>query len=199
MARKIKRANKKGINPWWIVLGVVVILLLWIGGTYNGLVNRTVNVDGAWGDVQTQYQRRADLIPNLVSTVQGFTDQEQTVLLGVTEARSAWAKAVSSGDQTQQIQAAQGLDSAIARLLVSVEAYPDLTSGENFLSLQDELAGTENRIQVSRQRYNDEVRSLNKKVMRFPSNIIANMFGFEQKDFFEATSADAQNAPEVVF
>jgi len=195
----MKNINKKPqIKAWWIILAVVIVLALWAGGTFNSLVVRSENVDGAWAQVETQYQRRADLIPNLVATVKGFTDQEQTVLLGVTKARSAWTNSVASGTQADQIQAAQGMDSALSRLLVSVEAYPDLKSNQNFLALQDELAGTENRIATERKRFNDEVRSFNKKVKRFPSNIIAGMFGFEEKTYFEAT-AGSENAPEVKF
>ena len=195
----MKKINKKPqIKTWWVILAIVIILALWVGGTFNSLVVRSENVDGAWAQVETQYQRRADLIPNLVATVKGFTDQEQTVLLGVTKARSAWTNSVASGTQTDQIQAAQGMDGALSRLLVSVEAYPDLKSNQNFLALQDELAGTENRIATERKRFNDQVRSFNKKVKRFPSNIIAGMFGFEQKTYFEA-DAGTENAPQVKF
>jgi len=196
---KMKKVNKKPeIKTWWVIVAIVLILALWVGGTFNSLVSRTENVDGAWAQVETQYQRRADLIPNLVSTVQGFTNQEEKILLGVTEARSAWTNSLASGSQGDQIQAAQGMDSALARLLVTVEAYPDLKSNQNFLALQDELAGTENRVATERKRFNDAVRSLNVKVKRFPSNMIANMFGFEEGDYFEA-DAGTSAAPQVEF
>lgn len=203
---KIKRVNKTPkIKAWWIVLAVVIILALWVGGTYNSLVSRSVNVDGAWADVETQYQRRADLVPNLVATVQGAADFEQetqTQIASVRTSAVAAQQAVSTAQNPQELQAAaQQVEESISAfrgLNINVEAYPQLRGVESFLSLQDELAGTENRVQVARQRYNDEVRSLNKKVMRFPSNIIASMFGFEQREFFEA-DAGSSATPEVVF
>jgi LemA protein len=177
------------------IIVIVLILALWIMGTYNNLVNSQVEVDKSWGNVQSVYQRRADLIPNLVATVKGFAKQELTVFTEVTNARSAWANAKTP---EQQVAAANGMESALGRLMVVVENYPQLKSDQNFLALQDELAGTENRINVERQRYNTAVSDYNKKVRMFPSNIIAGIFGFAQRTFFEA-AAGSENAPVVVF
>jgi LemA protein len=174
---------------------LVVLVLLGIWGMYNGLVGAEINVDNAWAQVETAYQRRADLIPNLVSTVSAFANFERSVLQNVTNARSAWANAVTP---QQQVAAANQMEGALARLLVTVEAYPEIKANQNFLALQDELAGTENRINVERKRYNDAVSEYNKKTRMFPSNIIAGMFGFEQRDFFEA-EAGAEQAPDVEF
>ncbi|MGM5480694.1 MAG: LemA family protein [Nanobdellota archaeon] len=191
--KTIKQQPK--VKPWWVILGILVLLVLITWGSFNGLVSREENVDRAWANVESDYQRRADLIPNLVSTVKGYTQQEKDVLQSVTEARTSWQNA---GSQEAKMSAANEMDGALSRLLVTVEAYPDLKSSENFLSLQDELAGTENRISVSRKRYNEAVMNYNKKVRRFPSNIIASMFGFEKEDMFEAEEG-ADQAPDVEF
>ncbi|MBS3095113.1 LemA family protein [Candidatus Woesearchaeota archaeon] len=177
------------------IIGILVILIIWFGASYNGLIKRQVEVDKSWGNVQSVYQRRADLIPNLVNTVKGFAKQELTVFTEVTNARSAWANAKTT---EKQVNAANGLESAISRLLLVVENYPLLKSDQNFLALQDELAGTENRINVERQRYNEAVSEYNKRVRVIPSNIVAGLFGFEQRTFFEAASG-AENAPNVAF
>ncbi len=196
------RNKRKNKQSHWLTIGLIIVGILIIGslliGPYNRLVEQDENTIKAWGDVEVQYQRRADLIPNLVETVKGFAAQEQEVLIGVTEARSAWAKAQASGSQNEQVAAAQGMDSAISRLLLTVESYPDLKSNQNFLALQDELSGTENRISVTRTRYNEAVANYNKNVRRFPTNIYANLFGFERKDSFTADEG-SQNAPEVAF
>lgn len=187
------------MNKWLIggiaIVLVLIIIVISITSTYNGMVNKSENTDGAWADVETQYQRRADLIPNLVETVKGFAAQEQTVLTEVTAARSAWAAA---GSQEQQIEAAGQMDSALSRLLVVVESYPDLKSNLNFLALQDELAGTENRINVARIRFNERVLEYNKYIKRFPNNMFVGMFGFDEKKFFESKQG-SENAPEVNF
>ncbi len=185
----------KGNLKWIIPVAIIVVLLLWFWGAYNGLVKADVNVDKSWGQVQSVYQRRADLIPNLVETVKGIRDFEKETYLAVTEARSKWQAAITPAEQ---VAAANGLESALSRLLVVVENYPQLKANQNFLALQDELAGTENRINVERQRYNEAVAAYNKKVRTVPSNIVASMFGFEEKDFFEAV-AGAGEAPEVGF
>ena len=177
------------------IIGILVILIIWFGASYNGLIKRQVEVDKSWGNVQSVYQRRADLIPNLVNTVKGFAKQELTVFTEVTNGRSAWANAKTT---EKQVNAANGLESAISRLLLVVENYPLLKSDQNFLALQDELAGTENRINVERQRYNEAVSEYNKRVRVIPSNIVAGLFGFEQRTFFEAASG-AENAPNVAF
>ena len=194
--------QKKSNQDKWLKIGLiavgVIILISLLISPYNKLVGLDEEVQQSWSDVQVQYQRRADLIPNLVETVKGYASQEQTVLTEVTEARSAWASAQASGDQASQIAAAQSMDGALSRLLVTVEAYPDLKSNQNFIALQDELAGTENRVSVARTRYNEAVATYNKMVRRFPSNIYAGMLGFDRKESFQANSG-SQNAPQVEF
>jgi len=192
----------------WIVIAVIILLIFILynafKGSYNTMVALDEEVKTAWANVQTQYQRRSDLIPNLVNTVKGFAAQEKEVLVGVTEAR---AKASSiqidptniNPAMLQQFQAAQGeLSSALSRLLVTVERYPELKSDQNFLELQAQLEGTENRIAVARDRFNSSVQKYNTKIRSFPTNIMAGMFGFESKAQFQATDA-AQTAPEVNF
>lgn len=181
--------------PWIIPAGIALILVLWLMGSYNGLVSAQVNVDTSWGQVQSVYQRRADLIPNLVETVKGVRDFEKETFTAITEARSRWQSAKTP---QQQVAAANGLESSLARLLVVVENYPQLKSNENFLALQDELAGTENRVNVERQRYNEAVGAYNKKTRKFPSVIVASLFGFEPREFFEA-DAGADKAPKITF
>ena len=188
-------AKKRKIKIWWIVVGVIALLFLIFIGSYNGLVNADEEVNRAWGNVETAYQRRADLIPNLVETVKGYKIHEEEVLTEITKARSQIGKATTPSQLTAGDAA---LSSAISRLLVVVENYPDLKASENFLSLQDELAGTENRVKVERDSYNKAVKKLNIKVRKFPSNIIAGMFGFEKKESFEAETG-AEKAPEVSF
>ena len=194
--------QKKSNQDKWLKIGLiavgVIILISLLISPYNKLVGLDEEVQQSWSDVQVQYQRRADLIPNLVETVKGYASQEQTVLTEVTEARSAWASAQASGDQASQIAAAQSMDGALSRLLVTVEAYPDLKSNQNFIALQDELAGTENRVSVARTRYNEAVATYNKMVRQFPSNIYAGMLGFDRKESFQANSG-SRNAPQVEF
>lgn len=183
-------------NLYWIIpVGLVILTLLWTVGAYNGLVGAEVNVDKAWGQVQSVYQRRADLIPNLVETVKGAKNFEQSTVLAVTEARSRWTGARTA---SEQVAAANQLEGALSRLLVVVENYPDLKSNQNFLALQDELAGTENRVNVERQRYNEAVGDYNKRLRRFPTVIVASMFGFDKREFFEAEKG-AEKAPRVGF
>ncbi len=193
--------KKKDNKKMWITIGIVALVLILIygliGGNYNTLVGLDEDVSAAWGDVEVQYQRRADLIPNLVNTVKGFAAHEKDVLLGVTEARTKWQSA-QGGSVGSQVAAAQGMDSALSRLLVTVEAYPDIKSNQNFLALQDELAGTENRVAVARTRYNEVVKAYNKKVRMFPSNIIAGIFGFEKAVLFEADNG-ADKVVDVEF
>lgn len=186
---------------YWIlgsIAAVILILALWVMGTYNGLVTADEQVKEGWGNVETQYQRRVDLIPNLVETVKGFAKQELTVFTEVTRMRSQWGEAKTAGNIDGQIAAARGLDGAIGRLLLVAENYPQLKSNENFLKLQDELAGTENRVAVARTRYNEVVRQYNVKTRSFPGNIIARWFGFSQKTSFEAEEGSDQ-APQVSF
>lgn len=188
-------------TAYWIVGGIVAVILilgLWIMGTYNGLITADEKVKEAWGNVETQYQRRIDLVPNLVETVKGFAKQELTVFTEVTRMRSQWGEAKSAGNVDGQITAARGLDGALSRLLLVAENYPQLKSNENFLKLQDELAGTENRVAVARTRYNEVVKQYNVNVRRFPGNVIAGWFGFTKKTSFEAEEG-AENAPKVSF
>lgn len=184
-----------------ILLGLVVVLVLvggWFMGSYNSFVALDESVKESWGNVETQYQRRFDLIPNLVATVQGSADFEQSTLTAVTEARSAWAKAQESGDVDGQISAANSFDSALSRLLVTVEAYPDIKSTEGFLQLNDQLEGTENRIQFARSEYNSQVKTYNTAIRTFPDSLIALIFGFEKRASFEGAEG-SENAVDVNF
>ncbi len=182
-----------------IVLGLVVViaigLLAWMVGYRNQLVSLDEDVKTQWAQVENQLQRRYDLIPNLVETVKGFAQQEQDVFLGVAEARSKVGGATTI---PEQISANQQLSSALSRLLLVVERYPEIKSNQNFMALQDELAGTENRIAVERRRYNEAVRAYNKAIRMFPGNLIAGLFGFERAELYEAP-AEAQSAPRVDF
>ena len=190
-------AKKKNAKKIWIGLGVLALLIiLFIVGTYNSLVRLDNTVDNKWADVETQYQRRVDLIPNLVNTVKGYAAHEKDLFTEITKLRSQWASA--RGNVQRQIQTANQIDSASSRLLLVAENYPDLKASTNFLALQDELAGTENRIAVARQRYNEAVKNLNIKTETFPSNMVANMFGFDEREYFEAIEG-AEVAPTVEF
>jgi LemA protein len=185
-----------------VVLGIIVYSLT--AGVNNTAVEYEEGVLKNWADVENAYQRRSDLIPNLVSTVEGSADFERGTLTDVIEARAkATSVNVDAGNlnpqQIQQFQQAQGgLSSALSRLLVSVERYPDIKSNQNFLQLQSQLEGTENRISVARNRYNEAVRQYNTYIRKFPNNIFAGMFGFERKAPFEAEEG-AENAPDVEF
>ena len=180
------------------IIVVVVILVAIIAGlvsSYNGVVSLSEEVDNKFATIDTMLQRRADLIPNLVNTVKGYTNQEQSVIDSVTEAR---AKLNSANSVADKANADQELSSALNNLLVVVENYPDLKSSENFINLQDELAGTENRIATARKDYNDAVKDYNAKIKRFPTNIISRMFGFEEKEYFQATEG-SEEVPTVDF
>lgn len=182
-----------------IVLAVVLVLGIalfgFFQGTYNSLVRLDETVKSSWAQVENQLQRRYDLIPNLVETVKGYAKHEREVLTEVTNARSRVGQAGSVPDK---IAANNELSGALSRLLVVVERYPDLKANQNFLRLQDELAGTENRISVERRRYNEAVKEFNVKSRSFPANIVAGMFGFKQAAFFEAPAA-AKATPQVKF
>lgn len=187
------------------IVGVVVLLLAIVSvQSYNGLVSKEEQVSKTWSDVQAQYQRRADLVPNLVATVKGYAQHEQETFQSVVDARAkATQLKVDAEDLTpermREIQAAQGeLSSALGRLMAIAENYPQLKASENFSELQAQLEGTENRINESRQLYNAAVKTYNVSVRRFPSNIFASMFGFEKKSAFEAESG-AATAPTVEF
>ncbi len=188
----------------WIVIGVIVIIGLFAVGSYNGLVGKSQAVDNAWGNVQTVYQRRADLVPNLVNTVKGAANFEQKTLTDVVNARAqATSINIDAKDLTpeklSQFQAAQSnLSSSLGRLIAVAENYPQLTATQNFRDLQVSLEGTENRISVERKNFNDTVVSYNTAAQRFPGVLFAKLFGFAPKAYFEADAA-AQVAPKVDF
>lgn len=177
------------------VLGVLVIIALWFFSAYNSLISLSENVKTAQSQIEVDYQRRFDLIPNIVASVQGIVDQERAVFTALAEARSRYAGAAAG--TPDKVAALNQVETSLSRLLVIVENYPDLRSSENFLRMQDELAGTENRIAVSRSRYNESVNSFNKKVQFFPSNIVAGIFGFSERERFQATEAAATSVPKV--
>lgn len=183
-----------------LIVGVVLVLVLFSAyslfkGSYNKFVTLDESVKSSWAQVENQLQRRYDLIPNLVETVKGFAKQEKDVLIEVTNAR---ARVGGAGKIPDKIAANNELSGALSRLLIVVERYPELKSNQNFLRLQDELAGTENRIAVERRRYNEIVQAYNVAIRSFPSNIVAAIFGFEKAAFFEAPAA-AKAAPQVKF
>ena len=178
-----------------VIFLIVVIPFLYVKSTYNTLVKLDEAVQAAWAEVENQLQRRYDLIPNYVETVKAYAKHEKDVFVKVTEARS---KVGAAKTIKEKIQANNELSAALARLLVIVERYPELKANRNFIRLQDELAGTENRIAVARRRFNEAVRIYNTKLRSFPTNIIASMFGFEKAQFFEAPK-EHQKAPELKF
>jgi len=184
---------------WFVVLliffGVILLFLFVVGGTYNSLVAKSAAVDAQWAQVETQYQRRVDLIPNLVETTKGFFQQEQDVVRLVTDARANYVGARTVDDK---VAAAGQLESALARLLVVMEAYPQLKSDAAVLKLMDEISGTENRVSVERRRFNEAVRDYNMAIKTFPTNFIAGMFGFTERKYFTAQQG-AENAPVVDF
>lgn len=182
-----------------VVLGIaaffVLTLVLWFIGTYNSLVSADQDVNAKWSQVENQYQRRADLIPNLVETVKGYAKHEASTFEEVTKARSQWAGAAT---QNEKMKAAGEMDSALSRLMVVVEAYPDLKASTSFTTLQAQLEGTENRISTERMRYNDAVMAYNIKIKRIPTSIVADIYGYKDRPFFEANKG-AENAPKVNF
>ena len=186
---------KKLLIPVIIVVVFIAVIAGVLAFSYNGLVQLEEDVNQSYAQIENQLQRRLDLIPNLVETVKGFADQEQDVIDSVTEARSTLAGAEGVSEQAE---ADAELSGALSRLLVVVENYPEIRSGENFQQLSDELAGTENRIAVSRQDYNATVSEFNRKVKSFPGNVVAGVFGFGEKEYFEA-DPDASEAPDVDF
>ena len=180
----------------WIIVAAVIVIGGYCWTTYNSFVKLGTGVESAWANVETQYQRRADLIPNLVSTVKGYAKHEQETLDQVVEAR---AKALAGGANIEDYAAAQQqVTTALGRLIAIAENYPDLKANTNFLELQAQLEGTENRIAVARNNYNDVVKVYNTKCATFPSNLIAKIFDFEKKSLFEAAPG-AENAPKVEF
>ncbi len=192
----------------WITLAVIVVLLFagysWVKGTYNTMVTEDEGVKTAWSQVENQYQRRMDLIPNLVNTVKGYATHEKETLEGVVSARAEATKTTIdpsnlTEESMKKFQAAQGeLSSALSRLMVVLERYPDLKANQNFSELQAQLEGTENRISVERKRFNETAQSYNTYIRSFPTNILAGMFGFQPKAYFSAESG-AEKAPKVEF
>ena len=183
-----------------IIVGVVLLVLVlsiggWLRGTYNGLVSSDEAVKTAWSQVENQFQRRFDLIPNLVETVKGYASHERETLTAVTEAR---AKVGGARTVDEKIQSNQELSGALSRLMVVVEQYPNLKADQSFIRLQDELSGTENRLAVERRKYNETALSYNVKIRSFPTNILASMFHFERAKLFEAAQG-ADQAPKVSF
>jgi len=189
----------RGKRNLLITVAVIAVILLMfysgIKGAYNSFVTLDEGVKASWAQVENQLQRRYDLIPNLVETVKGFARQEKEVFIGVTEAR---AKVGGAKNIPDKIAANNQLTGALSRLLVTVERYPDIKSNQNFIRLQDELAGTENRIAVERRRYNETVRTYNVRIRTFPANIMAGMFGFTKAEFFEVPES-AKAVPKVKF
>lgn len=195
---------KRGYIVLIVIVAVVLILFFWVKGIYNSMVTMDEEVSKAWAQVENVYQRRADLIPNLVATVKGYAGHEASTLEAVVEARAkATSTTVDPSNLSEEqisgyMQAQDELGSALGRLLVSVESYPDLKANQNFLELQAQLEGTENRIAVERRKFNEAARNYNVAIRKFPANIFAGMFGFDKKGYFEAKEG-AENAPVVSF
>jgi len=177
------------------VIGVIVLMIgSWISSSYNSFVTMNENIDTAWSHVETQYQRRFDLVPNLVSSTKGVLKQEQAVFGAIAEARTKYAGTKSASNE--RVEAMNQYEGALARLLVIIENYPQLRSVETVRALMDELAGTENRVLVARDRYNEQVRTYNVEIKRFPKNLLANVFGYNAKTFFESVE-EASVTPNV--
>ena len=195
---------KKGLVILLVVGAVLAGLFFWFQGNYNNMVKMDEGVQAAWSQVENVYQRRADLIPNLVATVKGYAAHEQQTLEGVISARSKATQITIDAenltpDELAKYQKAQGeLGAALGKLLAITENYPELKANENFMSLQSQLEGTENRIAVERKKFNEAARNYNTVIRQFPKNIVASMFGFEKKPYFEAQEG-AQQAPVVAF
>ena len=198
--------NKKLLITLGVIIGLIVLFSMTFAGVYNKLVAKEEAVTGAWAQVENVYQRRADLVPNLVNTVKGFAAHEKDVLQGVVEARAKASQMnINAGDivndpqALQRFQQVQGqLSSALSRLLVTVERYPELKSSQNFLALQTQLEGTENRIAVERRRFNEAAREFNAFRRQFPNNILAGFYGFREKTYFQADEG-AATVPTVQF
>lgn len=187
-----------------IILAIVAVVVVWAISGYNGLVSKEEGVNQAWANVESAYQRRSDLIPNLVNTVKGYAEHESETLQAVTDARAKATSlnidpATATPEQVAAyMEAQQGVGSALGRLIAVSESYPELKANENFRDLQAQLEGTENRIKVERDRYNEAVKMFNVQIRRFPTNILASMFGFEKRSMFEAQEG-AEVAPVVEF
>ena len=185
-----------------IIAVIVGVILIWGAGTYNGFVKKQEAMTTAWGQVENVYQRRADLVPNLVALVKNYAEYEQGTLIAVTEARAKAVAAIVNTERFDEIEfanfesAQDQLGNSLNRLIVSIENYPDLKANEEYLTLQTQLAGCENRILTERERFNEAAKTYNQSVRRFPSSVIAKMFGFEKRPYFEA-EAGAERIPET--
>lgn len=195
---------KKGYIVLIVIVVAILAIFFWFKGTYNGMVKMSEAVSAQWSNVENQYQRRIDLIPNLVNTVKGYASHEEQTLIDVVNARAQATKTQINFDQLdeatlQKLNRTQGeLSSALSRLMAISESYPDLKANQNFMELQAQLEGTENRIAVERRKFNESVRSYNADIRQFPKNIIAGMFGFTPKPYFKANEG-AEQAPKVEF
>ncbi|BAE86239.1 hypothetical protein DSY4450 [Desulfitobacterium hafniense Y51] len=183
------------MKKWLIPVGIIIILAMILGSGYNNLVTLSETVDSSWSQVENQLQRRADLIPNLVNTVKGYAEHESEVFTDVADARS---RLIGAGSVGEAAEADAALSSALSRLLAISESYPQLKADANFRALQDELAGTENRIATARMDYNNEVQSYNTKIKHFPTNLYAGILGFDEREYFKA-DASAYETPTVDF
>ncbi len=181
---------------WWIVLAIVVLIVLWVIFSYNGLIRNKMKVENSWGQIDVQLQRRFDLIPNLVNCVKGYMEHEKDTLAKVTELRTAWAKAGSIGEK---VELDNQLSGALKTIMAVSESYPDLKANQNFSELQEELRNTENKISYSRQFYNDSVTMYNTKLKIFPSSIIASIFNFTPEKLFIVTDEETRKNVKVDF
>ncbi|MGI6621279.1 MAG: LemA family protein [Bacillota bacterium] len=186
---------KRGTITLLVVLGLVVVIGAWLVSTYNGLVKQSEAIDGQWAQVENQLQRRHDLIPNLVATVKGYAQHEEEVFTAIADARARLNQAVTPEERTA---ASNEIESALARLLVIVENYPELKADAQFIRLMDELSGTETRIAVERLRFNEQVRVYNTRIKQFPAVVIARLMGFGPRTYFEMAEG-AEEAPSVEF
>jgi len=195
----MKHRSHKGINTaLMVVLGLVLMVGIWLIGSYNGLVTQDTVVEQKEADIESQLKRRADLVPNLVSTVKGYAKHEKEVFDNIAQARSRLLNADVGKNPTEAAAATQNFNGALGRLLAVAEAYPQLKADQNFIRLQDELSGTENRINYARLQFNEAIKNYNLKVRSFPTNIMAGMFGFERRQPFEASEAE-KTTPTVNF
>lgn len=180
------------------LLAISIVVIMMFIGINNSIIDLDENVNRSWANVETVLQRRYDLIPNVVNTVKGFASHEKELLTEVTRLRSQWGAAKASGNTAESVKTAGMLEGALGRLMVVVERYPDLKANQNFLALQEELAGTENRISVERRRYNEAVVAYNKRIRKYPGSVVAGVKGYEQKTPFES-APEAAAAPVVTF
>lgn len=183
----------------WIIVGIIALIVLWLVATYNRLITSRNQVEEAWSDIDVQLKRRYDLIPNLIETVKGYAGHEKEVFVKVTEARAAAMKAEGSGDPKAAGEAENMLTGALKTLFAVTENYPELKADQNFAKLQDELSDTENKIQASRRFYNGTVRDFNTKLQVFPTNLIAGMFKFKAREFFEIENEEERKNVQVKF